>query len=446
MIDSDYVFIGSGAASSFAIAWLTKNTNATITVLEAGESTFNRFSKDDFFHQDSRNSISSSMMAIQTGGSLNLWSGRLGILDESDFDNNHMYSEDFFSSYQDYLFWVSEVLNDHFDFDIVELENQTSISTKLEPHVSKWRTPPLNFKNQLLEWSESGRIQLIEETEVLKIIEEPNLIQVNTTQNTLHVAKSSTIFLGAGTLGNWKIMKTSGYIEENYLSQFSYHPKATIGSVTLNNVMDSSFLCDKKYGSDNTRLGFKLSEVFKKEISINSNSYVQIESALASGIISVMERFQLKYSLENVGLKRFMENLGMYVFSIVNRINLGRSRFNLKMYIDNNPSDEALTFQNGKFDFIPYKLQLKKDIALKKFKEALGNIGVNLAIKNSDSLDCNLHSHLIGGLTNLDNDKTPKNLVILGLGKFPRCGNINPTLSLAAYSYKKIKQLHDDSK
>ena len=446
MINTDYTFIGSGAASSFAIAWLVKNTNKTITVIEAGDRAYNRFNKDDLFAPSSRDFVSSSMMAIQTGGSLNLWSGRLGLLDKSDFDSNQMYSKDFFSSYEDYLFWVSEVLKDHFNFNIDELTDQIVISSELEAHISKWRTPPLNFRNQLLEWSESGRIKLIEETEIVKLKADSECMRLITTLGQLLVAKSSAIILGAGTLGNWKILKNSGYIEEDFVQQFSYHPKATIGRVMLTDALSSSFLCDRRHGLDSTRYGFKLSEEFKNQLGISSNSYVQIESALASRILSVMETFQLRYSLENIRVKRLMESIGVYLFSMVNRINIQKGRFNLKIYVDNTPDNDTLTFNNGKFKFKPYQIRFARNSVLSGFKNALEKKGVNLALKTNYSVDCNLHSHLIGGLTNIDKNKMPKNLEILGLGEFPRCGNINPTLSLAAYSYKKIKQLNEDSK
>ena len=446
MINTDYTFVGSGAASSFAIAWLIKNTNKTITVIEAGDRTYNRFNKDDLFHPSSRDFVSSSMMAIQTGGSLNLWSGRLGLLDKSDFESNQMYSKDFFFSYEDYLFWVCEVLKDHFNFNIDELTDHIVISSELQAHISKWRTPPLNFKNQLLEWSESSRIKLIEETEVVKLKADSECIGLITTHDQLLVAKSSAIILGAGTLGNWKILKNSGYIEENFVHQFSYHPKATIGRVMLTDVISSSFLCDRRHGSDSIRYGFKLSEEFKNQLGISSNSYVQIESTLASSMLSLMEKFQLRYSLENIRVKKFMESVGMYLFSIVNRMNIQKGGFNLKIYVDNTPNNETLTFKDGKFKFKPYQIQSARNSVLSAFKNALDKKGIKLALKTIDSVDCNLHSHLIGGLTNIDKNKIPKNLEVLGLGEFPRCGNINPTLSLAAYSYKKIKQLNEDSK
>lgn len=307
-------------------------------------------------------------------------------------------------------------------------------------------TPPLNFKNQLIEWSESGRIKLIEETEVVKLKEDSEYIGLITSHEQLLIAKSSTIILGAGSLGNWKILKNSGYIEEDFVQQFSYHPKATIGRVTLTDALSSSFLCDRKHGLDSTRYGFKLSEEFKNQLGISSNSYVQIESALASRIFSVMETFQLRYSLENILVKRLMESVGVYLFSMVNRMNIQKGRFNLKIYVDNTPDNDTLTFNNGKFNFKPYQIQSDRNSILNAFKDALEKRGVNLELKTNDSIDCSLHSHLIGGLTNIDKNKTPENLEILGLGEFPRCGNINPTLSLAAYSYKKIKQLNGDSK
>lgn len=446
MINTDYTFIGSGAASSFAIAWLIKNTNKTITVIEAGDRAYNRFNKDDLFEPSSRDFVSSSMMAIQTGGSLNLWSGRLGLLDKSDFDSNQMFSRDFFSSYEDYLFWVSEVLKDHFNFNIDELTDQIVISSELEAHISKWRTPPLNFRNQLLEWSESGRIKLLEETEIVKLKSDSESMILITTLGQLLVAKSSVIILGAGTLGNWKILKNSCYIEEDFVHQFSYHPKATVGRVTLTDVISSSFLCDRKYGSDSMRYGFKLSKEFKSQHGISSNSYVQIESTVASSMLTLMEKFQLRYSLENIRFKKFMERIGMYLFSIVNRMNIQKGGFNLKIYVDNTPNNETLTLHNGKFKFKPYQIQFARNRVLNSFKNALKKKGVDLELKPKDSINCNLHSHLIGGLTNIDKNKMPKNLTILGLGVFPRCGNINPTLSLAAYSYKKIKQLNEDSR
>jgi hypothetical protein len=446
MINTDYIFIGSGAASSFAIAWLIKNTNKTITVIEAGDSTYNRFNKDKIFSPSSRDLVSSSMMAIQTGGSLNLWSGRLGLLDKSDFEINQMYSKDFFSSYEDYLFWVSEVLKDHFNFNVDELTDQIVISSELEAHISKWRTPPLNFRNQLLEWSQSGRIKLVEETEIVELKADSECMRLITTLGQLLVAKTSAMVLGAGTLGNWKILKNSGYIEEDFVHQFSYHPKATIGRVSLTDVIGSSFLCDRKYGSDNIRYGFKLSEEFKNQHGISSNSYVQIESTLASSMLSLMEKFQLRYSLENIRFKKFMERIGMYLFSIVNRMNIHKGGFNLKIYVDNTPNNGTLTLHDGKFKFKPYQIQFGRNSVLGAFKNALKKNEINLELKTNFSVDCNLHSHLIGGLTNIDKNKLPKNLEILGLGEFPRCGNINPTLSLAAYSYKKIKQLNEDSK
>ena len=446
MINTEYTFIGSGAASSFAISWLIKNTNATITVIEAGEKSYNRFNKDNLFCKSSKDYVSSSMMAIQTGGSLNLWSGRLGLLDKFDFECYQMYSKDFFSTYEDYLFWVSEVLKDHFDFRIDELTDQIIISSHLEAHISKWQTPPLNFKNQLLEWSDSKRINLIEKTEVVKLEANSDFIELITTQEQFLVAITSKIILGAGTLGNWKILKNSGYIEEDFVQQFSYHPKATIGQVMLEDVLSSSFLCDRKHGSSHTRYGFKLSEDFKNELGINSNSYVQIENTLASSILSLMEIFQIRFSLENIRVKRLMESIGIFLFSMVNRMNLKKGRFNLKMYIDNTPNDDTLTFNNGKFKFTPYKIQTKKNNVLIAFKDALATRGINLDFKTSNYIDCNLHSHLIGGLCNINKNNIPENILILGLGKFPRCGNINPTLSLAAYSYKKIKQLNENSK
>ena len=446
MIKTDYIFIGSGAASSFAIAWLIKNTNKAITVIEAGERTYNRFNKNDLFCPSSKNFVSSSIMAIQTGGSLNLWSGRLGLLDKFDFESNHLYSKDFFSSYRDYLFWVSEVLKDHFDFKIDKLTNESVISSELKAHISKWQTPPLNFKNQLIEWSESGRIKLIENTEVVKFKHDSESVELTTTHEQILVAKSSAIILGAGTLGNWKILKNSGHIKEDFVQQFSYHPKATIGRVMLTDVLSSPFMCDIKHGLDSIRYGFKLSEEFKNQLGISSNSYVQIESAFASRILSLMEKFQLTFSLENIRVKRLMEGFGMYLFSIVNKMNFQKGGFNLKIYVDNTPNNETLTFVDGKFKFKPYQIQFSRNIVLSAFKHALKKKGIKLDLKKNDSIDCNLHSHLIGGLTNIDKNKIPKNLEILGLGQFPRCGNINPTLSLAAYSYKKIKQLHEDSK
>lgn len=446
MINTDYAFIGSGAASSFAIAWLVSNTNKTITVIEAGDRTYNRFNKDDFFHQSSRDLVSSSMMAIQTGGSLNLWSGRLGILDKSDFESNQMYSKEFFYSYEDYLFWVNEVLKDHFNFDIDKLTNQIIVSSELQAHISKWRTPPLNFKNQLLEWSDSSRINLIEETEVIKLKTDSEYIGLITTDDQLLVDKSTTIVLGAGTLGNWKILKNSGYIEEDFVQQFSYHPKATIGRVRFDDVLSSSFLCDRKHGSNSIRYGFKLSEEFKNQRGISSNSYVQIESNLASSILSLMEKFQLRFTLENIWVKKFMERIGMYLFSIVNRMNFQKGGFNLKIYVDNTPNNETMTFKDGKFIFKPYRIQFARNKLLMAFETALEKKGIKLALKRNDFVDCNLHSHLIGGLGNIEKNKIHKNIEILGLGEFPRCGNINPTLSLAAYSYKKIKQLNEDSK
>jgi hypothetical protein len=105
-----------------------------------------------------------------------------------------------------------------------------------------------------------------------------------------------------------------------------------------------------------------------------------------------------------------------------------------------------MTFNNGKFKFNPYKIRCDKNSVLNAFKDALAKSGIKLKLKTFNTIDCNLHSHLIGGLTNIDSNILPENIEILGLGKFPRCGNINPTLSLAAYSYKKIKRLNENFK
>ena len=494
ILKTQVCIVGSGPAGTFSSEILLKN-GIDVTLVEEGNQLEN-INLDSFLDKTniSQNFSYDYGFSKQIGGSSNLWSGRLAILEYKDinFENKEFTSWPItYEELTHYYKLASSKLNINFEQiwskkDVTE-ENIPSFfkDKKFSDFEFKkfiWKKPIFNCKDYLKNYQlKFNNFTLISNTKVLRLFQNNldgriNYLEAKTKNNDTVKIESQFFIIANGGIEAPRLLLNSNSNSDLGIGNFHNmvgkclmtHPKANIGLMSLN----KSIKINNPIFNESSKKSFLRYGIGFKSTNNLLNHYLQFTPYYNHDFLNPLNLL--------INKKNINEHLPEYQFTLKNNIKnlklLLRNKlftsgsiekesreFIIRAYLDQYPEINNKIYLSNKKDMhgiqkvsIDWNYSLKdKDDFLRFFnyfsdfiiKNKLGNIHFveNWNLKG-------IHSHFIGTTRMGNNPKNSvvnsnckvhdvPNLFIAGPSVFPTGGHANPFLTIIALSLRLSEYL-----
>jgi choline dehydrogenase-like flavoprotein len=463
----DICIIGSGAAGSFLANTLKEEKGLSVLILETGN--HNSDSNSDRFINDIKIDEVNNFnygFSRQTGGSTNLWAGRVAPFEQSDLTKKQSINvegwpidiEDLAPFYNK----ASEIMGlppyEYFLKDEATVENKQTnnlinICKKSHLEIKKfiWSTPAFNSRTTILKSIVNNKhkhIKLIEDCHVTQLIENNardsiiavEFIDGNGRKRTI---KPKYTVLSAGGIETPRILLNStsqsplGIANDHDVvgRYFSTHPKADMGVLILNKScpIDHPLFSDCNEDAISTRRGIGLNQITQTKNEL-LNHYIQLTPMLEYTSSLLFERVKnvsvlnSKLINKNKVLTNLLPALGHIIFEIIGRIaklQQKSKKYILRTFLDQHPNKDNRIYLSKDLDEygfskanIEWEFSKKdRDSVLHFFRELDGTLKENdigtIEYSKLEELEkwpiTAIHSHFMG-TTRMGND--PKTSVV----------------------------------
>lgn len=490
--------VGSGPAGTFASEFLVKN-GIDVIILEEGNE-FKNSNSDSFLDKTfvTENISFNYGFSKQIGGSSNLWSGRLSILENSDINYGNKEFKSWPIKYKElfqYYKLASCILNINFE----EIWSSNKSIEKHIPNIFKdeifgnfdfkkflWQYPPFNCNDYLKQnHIKFNNFKLISNTKVLKLSQNSqdgriNYVEAKSKEHGFLKIESDFFILANGGIEVPRILLNSnsnsplgiGNDHEMVGKCLMTHPKANIGLLSLRK---STIIKNRLFNEESQKTFIKYG-LGNKESSNKLNHYLQFTPHFSKEFLNPLNYFSKKEKIfneffsEKLSFDNSIRNLKLFInnkYFLSNPYMLKARQFFIRAYIDQKPNlDNKVFLSNAKdkygipkvsinwnldkadkYDFLKFFENFSNNISINK----IGNVESNILKLEKWPLN-GLHSHFIGTTRMGNNPLTSvvdhnckvhniSNLFIAGPSVFPSGGYANPFLTISALSLRLSEYL-----